>query len=131
MNLSELWEAYRDGRCGGAFATLLGVTTAVLALLAGIFVLKPLVRSLSRKDIEKVFQARMRRTGFATTIASLALGVYVAFHAIWPAELRDKKLIFELAELLLIVFSGYVFLEILLSFFGDFMPRVRGQTPLA
>jgi small-conductance mechanosensitive channel/CRP-like cAMP-binding protein len=131
MNLSELWEAYRDGRCGGAFAALLGVTTAVFALLAGIFVLKPLVRGLSRKDIEKVLQARMRRTGFAMTIASVALGVYIAFHAIWPADVRAKKLVFEVSELLLIVFSGYVFLEIVLSFFGDFLPQVRGQTPLA
>jgi small-conductance mechanosensitive channel/CRP-like cAMP-binding protein len=131
MNFSELWDAYREGRCGAPFASLLGLTTAVLALLAGIFVLKPLIRGLSRKDVQKILHARMRRTGFAMTIASLALGAYIAFHAIWPADVRGRKLAFEVSELLLMVFSGYVFLEVLLSLFGDFLPQVRGQTPLA
>ena len=93
--------------------------------------LRPLVRAFSRKDIEKVLHARMRRTGFALTVASVALGAYIACHAHWPPELRERRLLYELSELFLIVFSGYVLLEIVLSFFGDFLPRVRGQAPLA
>jgi small-conductance mechanosensitive channel/CRP-like cAMP-binding protein len=131
MNLTELWAAYRDGQCGVSLSLFLGAASTLLGLLASLFVLKPLVRTFSRKDIEKVFQARMRRTGFSLTVASVALGVYIACHAHWPPELRERRLLYELSELFLIVFAGYVLLEIVLSFFGDFLPRVRGQAPLA
>ncbi|MBI3854085.1 MAG: mechanosensitive ion channel family protein [Planctomycetes bacterium] len=131
MNLTELWNSYRDGRCGVGGALLLGAVSSVAALAVSFFILKPLVRGFSRQDIPKVLQSRLRRTGFALTVASLSLGAYLFCHAIWPPEVRVKKLAFEISELLLIFFSAYVFLEILLSFFGDFLPRVRNQTPLA
>jgi small-conductance mechanosensitive channel/CRP-like cAMP-binding protein len=131
MNLSELWASYQEGRCGVSLSLFLGVASTLLGLLTSFFVLRPLVRLFSRKDIDKVLQARMRRTGFSSVVASVALGAYLACHAHWPAELRQHRLLFELSELLLVVFAGYVFLEIVLSFFGDFLPRVRGQAPLA
>ncbi len=131
MNLTELWASYRNGTCGGTAAFLLGASASVVAFLVSFFLLKPLIRGLSRKDVEKVLQARLRRTGFAMTVTSLALGAFVAAHAVWPPEVRVKRVPFEIAEILLILFTGYVFLEILLSFFGDWLPRVRGQTPLA
>src|SRR5438477_1410014 len=117
MNLTELWASYREGRCGISLSLFLGAVSTALGLLLSLFVLKPLVRAFSRKDIEKVFQARMRRTGFSLMVASVALGAYIACHAHWPSEVRDRKILFEVSELLLIVFSGYVFLEIVLSFF--------------
>src|SRR4029453_11739821 len=109
----------------------MGAVSAAASLLLSFFVLKPLVGAFSRKDIEKVYHSRLRRTGFALTVASVSLGAYVVFHAIWPPQGRRTRLAFELSEVLLIVFAGYVLLEILLSFFGDFLPRVRGQVPLA
>src|SRR5213595_1510979 len=121
MKFTELWASYRDGRCGISLSLFLGAASTAIGLMVSLFVLKPLVRTFSRKDIEKVFQARMRRTGFSLTVASVALGAYIACHAHWAPELRDRRLLFELSELVLIVFSGYVLLEIVLSFFGDFL----------
>jgi len=131
MNPSQLWASYQNGTCSISGSLLLGALSSVLALMASVFVLKPLVRAFSRKDIPKVLQARLRRTGFSLVVASVALGAYIACHAYWTPEVRARKLFFEVSELLLIFFSGYVFLEILLSFFGDFLPRVRDQAPLA
>ena len=131
MNLSQFWEAFREGAFSVSGSLLLGAVSAAVGLLASFTVLKPLVRTFSRKDIEKVFQARLRRTGFSLVVASVALGAYMACHARWSPEVRDKRMAYEASELILIVFSGYVLLEIVLSFFGDFLPRVRGQAPLA
>jgi small-conductance mechanosensitive channel/CRP-like cAMP-binding protein len=131
MSLSELWASYRDGSCSVPTALLLGAVTTVAALAASFFILKPLVRGFSRKDIAKVLQARLRRTGFSLVVASLALGVYIMCHALWPPDVRVHKVVYEISELLLIVFSCYVLLEIVLSFFGDFLPSVRDQAPLA
>jgi len=131
MSFSELWASFRDGRCGVGLSLGLGAAGTFASLLVSFFVLKPLVRAFSRKDIEKVFHARLRRTGFALTVASFSLGAYLFSHAFWPPEIRARKVAFEVSELLLIVFSAYALLEIVLSFFGDFLPRMRGQTPLA
>lgn len=131
MNFGELWASFRDGRCSISTALILGAASAVVAWLLGQFVLKPLVRAFSRKDIPKVLESRMRRTGFALVVASLSLGAYVLFHSIWPPDVRGAKLPFELAAVFLLFFAGYVLLEILLSFFGDFLPRIRSQAPLA
>jgi len=131
MNLSELWASYQSGSCGLSTSLILASVSTVVGLLLSFFVLKPLVRAFSRKDIEKVYQARLRRTGFSLTVASIALGAYIACHAHWPPEVRNRKIAYEVSELLLIFFGGYVLLEIILSFFGDFLPRVRGQAPLA
>src|SRR6185295_2487933 len=98
---------------------LIGAVLTVASLVVSFFVLKPLVRAFSRKDIEKVYHSRLRRTGFALTVASLSFGAYAAFHAVWPPGVRATKMAFELSEVLLIFFAGYVLLEILLSFFGD------------
>jgi small-conductance mechanosensitive channel/CRP-like cAMP-binding protein len=131
MNFSDLWGSFRDGRCGVGLSLGLGAAGTFASLLLSFFVLKPLVRAFSRKDIEKVFHARLRRTGFALTVASLAFGSTVFCHAVWPPEVRNRQMAYELSELLLIFFSAYVLLEIVLSFFGDFLPRMRDQTPLA
>jgi len=129
--MNDLWSSYRDGRCSLPTSLLLGAVTALLIRTAAFLLLRPLVRALSNKDVPKIFHSRERRTGFAMTIASLALGIYILCHAYWPPDVRGKKLAYELSELLLVVFSGYVFLEILISFFGDWLPRVRGQSPMA
>lgn len=131
MSFSDLWTAFREGRCGVGLSLALGAVGALASLLVSFFILKPLVRTFSRKDIEKVFHARLRRTGFALTVASLAFGSYAFCHAFWPPEVRARRLAFELSELLLLFFTAYVVLEIVLSFFGDFLPRVRSQAPLA
>lgn len=131
MNLSEFWAGYRDGHLGIFASFALGTITAAAALLVSFTVLKPLVRAFSRKDIPKVLHSRLRRTGFSLAVASLSLGVYVLCHALWVPEVRARKLTFEVSELMLIVFAGYVLLEIVLSFFGDFLPRMRDQAPLA
>ncbi|MBV8882020.1 MAG: mechanosensitive ion channel, partial [Planctomycetaceae bacterium] len=117
--------------CSLPTSLLLGLLTAALARVSALLLLRPLVRTLSSKDIPKIFQSRLRRTGFAMSVASLALGAYVACHAFWPLDVRTRKLPFETSELLLIVFAGYVFLEILLAFFGDWLPHVRQQSPMA
>lgn len=131
MNLTDLFTAYREGQLSFWSALLLGASTGVVSLLLSFFALRPLIRGFSRKDVPKVLQTRLRRTGFAMGVASLSLAVYILCHAVWPPEVRERKLWFELSELCLIIFTGYVALEILLSFFGDFLPRVRDQAPTA
>ncbi len=129
--MNDLWLSYQEGRCGTWTAILLGVVAAVIVRVAGHLVLRPLIVALTRKDIPKILQSRVRRTGFAMTVAGLSLGVYVFCHAIWPDEIRRHKIVFDTSELLLIFFAGYVVLEILLSLFGDWLPRIRSQTPMA
>src|SRR5579862_9447683 len=129
--MNDLWSSYRDGRCSLPISLLLGAGAAILARIAALLLLRPVVQALSNKDVPKIFQSRQRRTGFAMSIASLALGIYIVCHAYWPPDVRTRKLPYELSELLLVVFAGYVLLEILISFFGDWLPRVRGQTPMA
>jgi len=129
--MNELWASYRDGNVSLPTSLLLGVLAGIVVRLAAFLLLRPLVQLLANKDTPKLFQSRLRRTGFAMSIGSLALGVYVLCHAYWPPDVRVRKLPFEFSELLLVVFSGYVLLEILLSFFGDWLPRVRSQTPMA
>ncbi|HZE99745.1 MAG TPA: mechanosensitive ion channel family protein [Planctomycetota bacterium] len=129
--MNGLWAAYREGTCSPAMSLLFGVAAAVVVRVAALLLLRPLIQAFSNKDNIKIYQSRERRTGFAMSMASLALGVYIASHAYWPPDVRSKKIVFDVAELLLFVFSGYVFLEILLCFFGDWLPRVRSQSAMA
>jgi small-conductance mechanosensitive channel len=129
--MNDLWQSYQEGRLGPWSALLLGVVAAGVARLAGRLLLRPLLEALTRKDIPKILQSRVRRTNFAMTVASLSLGVHLFSHAIWSPELRRHKFVYEASELLLIFFTGYVVLEIVLSLFGDWLPRVRSQTPMA
>jgi small-conductance mechanosensitive channel len=129
--MNDLWSSFRDGTCSLSTSLVLGLSTGVAARLLALLVLSPLVRTFSRKDIPKIYQSRIRRSGFSMSVASFALGVYIACHAYWAPDLRGHKILFESSELLLILFAGYVFLEVLLSFFGDWLPRVREQAPMA
>ncbi|HVR82726.1 MAG TPA: hypothetical protein VMU54_00355, partial [Planctomycetota bacterium] len=129
--MSELWSSYRGGLCSLPTSLLLGVVAALFIRVAALVVLRPLIHALSSKEIPKIFQSRLRRAGFAMSLASLALGIYIACHAYWPPDVRIHKFPYEFSELLLIVSAGYIVLEILLSFFGDWLPRMRSQTPMA
>jgi small-conductance mechanosensitive channel len=129
--MNDLWTAYQAGTVSSWNALLLAALFSAAVRIAGRFILRPLITGLTRKDIPKILQSRVRRTNFAMTIASLALGVYVFCHAFWPPEVRVSKLTYEVSELLLIVFTGYIVLEIVLGFFGDWLPRVRSQAPMA
>lgn len=129
--MNDLWQSYQEGRCGAWAALLLGLLVSGVARIAGRVFLRPIVEALTRKDIAKIFQSRIRRTGFAMTLASLALGGYVFSHAFWPPELRGRKLPNVVSELVLIVSGGYVILEVILGFFGDWLPRVRNQAAMA
>src|SRR5579862_3152195 len=129
--MNDLWSSYRDGACSLSMALALGLGSGLLVRLLAFLLLRPLIRIFARKDLPKIIQSRLRRSGFAMTVASLALAVYVVCHAYWPPGIRSHKLPYELSELLLIVFAGYVFLEVLLSFFADWLPGVRNQAPMA
>ena len=52
MSFSEIWASYREGRCGLGLSLLLGAAGTVASLLVSFFVLRPLVRAFSRKDVE-------------------------------------------------------------------------------
>jgi small-conductance mechanosensitive channel len=129
--MNDLWSSYRDGTCSLPMALLLGAGAGVVVRLLAFLLLRPLIQTFARKDIPKIYQSRMRRTAFAMTVASLALAVYVACHAFWAPDLRGHKIAYETSELILILFAGYVFLEVFLSFFGDWLPQVRNQAPMA
>ena len=129
--MNDLWSSVRDGTTSLPMALLLGAGAGVVVRLLAFLVLRPLIRIFARKDITKNFQSRMRRTGFAMSVASLALAVYVACHAYWAPDIRGHKIAFETSELILILFAGYLLLELGLSFFGDWLPQVRSQAPMA
>jgi small-conductance mechanosensitive channel len=129
--MNDLWTAYQAGTLNPWTALLWAAAVSTLVRIAGRLFLRPLITGLTRKDIPKILQSRIRRTNFAMTVASLALGGYVFCHAFWPPEIRVRKLTYEISELLLIIFTGYILLEIVLGFFGDWLPRVRNQTPMA
>jgi small-conductance mechanosensitive channel len=129
--MNDLWQPYQEGRCDLWTAIPLGLAASAVARLAGFLILRPLVQSLTSKDIPKILQSRVRRTNFAMSVASLSLGVYVFCHAIWPPDVRPRKIAYEASELLLIFFAGYVLLEVVLGLFGDWLPRLRSQTPMA
>ena len=129
--MNELWSSYQDGRCSLSWSLLLGLLASVVFRALAQALLHPLIKIFVRRDNPKIYQDRVRRSGFAMTVASLAFGVYAACHAYWPPAVRERKLLFEGSELLLFVFGGYVLLEILLSFFGDWLPKVRSQAPMA
>ena len=129
--MNDLWQSYQEGRCASWTAILLALAVSIAVRIVGRLLVRPLIVALTRKDIPKILQSRVRRTGFAMTMASLSLGVFIFTHAFWPPDLRRHKIVFEASELLLIIFTGYVVLEIILGLFGDWLPRVRNQTPMA
>ncbi len=131
MDLTALWQSTRNGTSSFGVAIVLALAASVAAFAVSVALLRPLIRAFSRKDNEKVAQSRARRTTFAFVVASVALGVFVLLHAITPPESRGKRVAYGVSELVFILFAGYVTLEILLGFFGDYAPRLRGHAPIA
>jgi len=131
MDLTALWQATRAGTSSFGVALALALAAAGAALAVSFALLRPLARLFSRKDTEKVRQSRDRRITFGLVVASVALGVFLLLQAITPVEARGRRMAYGVTELVLILFAGYVTLEVLLGFFGDYLPRLRGRAPLA
>ena len=131
MNLSEWLQGFREGNLSfwTAFPPALGV--AVAGIVVAYALLRPLVRTLSRKDTEKIALARVSRLTFAFVVTSLALGAFLLFHSIIGKDARPAHVAFEVSQLVLILFAAYSILEILLLLFADFLPQVRGRMPVA
>src|SRR5206468_2754356 len=104
---------------------------AVAALIASFLIVRPMVRALVSREIEKIRQTRLRRMSFALVMASIFLGAFILFHALTPPESRGRRLSFQVSELVLFLFAGYVAIELVLGFIGEFLPRLRGTAPLA
>jgi len=131
MDLTALWQNYQTGTASLGMAAFLGIAAAALGLLLTFTLLRTLVGGLIKREIEKIRHTRLRRMTLAAVIASVALGLFIFFHAISSPEARTRRLSFQVSELVLFVFAGYVAIELVLTFFGEFIPRLRGTTPLA
>lgn len=131
MDLSALWQGYRDGTSSLGVALVLASLALAAAFTAGLSAVRPLIRLFSSRETEKIQHSRYRRITFGIVVASLTLGVFVFLHALTPPEARGRKMAFQVSQLLLFLFAGYVSLEVLLGFFGDYVPRLRGGAPMA
>jgi len=124
------WGDFVAGKCSVLGAALLAFFSLVVSLALLAFVFRPLVDAISRKDSERVRAARVRRISFSLLVASFALTLFVFLHGILSAETRHDRLLFELAELFLIIFTLYAVSEVAVSFFADFLPQLRGNPPV-
>ncbi len=129
MDLTALWERFREGACGAGTGLLLGAAALAVTLALAGFVLRPLVRWVSNRDAPKIRDARVRRVRTALLLASFSFAAFVLFHAVLPRETRQGKLAYALSELAVILFAGYAFFEILLALVFDFLPQARGRPP--
>jgi len=124
------WGDFVAGKCSVLGAALLAFFSLVVSLALLAFVFRPLVDAISRKDSERVRAARVRRISFSLLVASFALTLFVFLHGILSAETRHDRLLFELVELFLIIFTLYAVSEVAVSFFADFLPQLRGNPPV-
>lgn len=129
--MQALWHQFIAGTCGKGTGLLLGLAAFVLALATIPALFRPLVELVSRLDAERSRKSRVRRISFSLIITSVSFAVFVYLHAILPAGTRHSNLAFEIAELFLILFGCYGILEVLLTFFADFVPRSRGAMPVS
>lgn len=131
MDVSAIWRNFQDGTSSYRAAFFLAAFLAASAFAVGVIIVRPLIRTFSKNEPEKVRQSRYRRITAGVVLTALSLGFYVFLHSIyWPDE-RGRKMGYQVNELLLFVFTGYVTLEVLLGFFVDYIPRLRGHAPLA
>ncbi|HXX94560.1 MAG TPA: mechanosensitive ion channel family protein [Planctomycetota bacterium] len=131
MDLTALGQSYREGTASWGVALLFGGVAAAAALVLSYGAVRPLVRAFVGHEIEKVRQTRLRRMSYALVLASIFLGAFVLLRALTPPELRARRLAFQLSELGLFLFAGYAVIELGLGFVGEFLPRVRGTSPIA
>ena len=131
MDLSAVWRGFRDGTASYSVALFLAAAAAAAAAILGFTIIRPLIRAFSKHLPDKVRDSRYRRITTGVVLGSATLGAFVILHSIyWPDE-RSHRLAYQVSELLLFVFTGYVVLEVLLGFFADFVPRSRGRAPVA
>lgn len=129
MSLDSFYGDLLYGRATPAIGALAALGALVAAFLFSSFVLRPFVRVLSSHEPEKVADARRRRIRFAANSSSFALAAFTFFFSTLTPELRFQRLPFQASLLLLIVFSGFLAIELLLAFFADFLPQRRNQPP--
>lgn len=129
MPLEAFYGDLVNGRATPALAASAALAALVAAFLVSAFVIRPLLRALSSHDPEKVADARRKRVRFAANGTSFALAAFVFFLATFPPAIRYQRLPFSVSVLLLIVFTGFLAIELFLALFADFLPQRRKQPP--
>lgn len=129
MRLEAFYGDLVNGRATPALAASAALVALVAAFLVSAFVIRPLLRALSSHDPEKVADARRKRVRFAANGTSFALAAFVFFLATFPPAIRYQRLPFSVSVLLLIVFTGFLAIELFLALFADFLPQRRKQPP--
>ncbi len=127
--MKELWRQFDSGTLGTGLSLLAAVGAFAAAAVFALLLVRPLAEAVSRFATEKGRVSRVRRIRFALLVASLAFGFYVFFFAVMPAGTRQGRLAFQLTQLVLILFTFYALFEILLAFFTEFFPQLRGNPP--
>ncbi|KAF0241547.1 MAG: hypothetical protein FD180_4374, partial [Planctomycetota bacterium] len=129
MTLESLYRDLSDGHASLTVAALAALAAFIAAFLASSFIVRPLLRLLSAHDPEKVADARRRRVRFAANGSGFALAAFIFFNATTNPDARFHRLPYQVSLLLLIVLSGFLVMELVLTFFADFLPQRRHSAP--
>jgi small-conductance mechanosensitive channel/CRP-like cAMP-binding protein len=131
MDLTSLWREFHSGTASFGMASFLGIVATALGLLLTVTVLRAVMGGLLRREMDKSRHTRLRRMMLSATVASVALGTFIVLRAVSTPEARLHRISYQVSELILFVFAGYVAIELVLTFFGEFIPRLRGTAPVA
>ncbi|MEK7467521.1 MAG: mechanosensitive ion channel family protein [Planctomycetota bacterium] len=129
MTLDSLYCELSDGHASATVASLAALGAFVLSFLISSFLIRPILRVLSAHEPEKVADARRRRVRFAANGSGFALASFVFFNATTNPDARFHRLPYQVSLLLLIVLTGFLLMELALTFFADFLPQRRHQAP--
>ena len=129
--MKELWGHFVSGT--GSRGQALAAALAALAgglLLTTVFV-RPFLKILLSRELERDRDALRRRRVNLWVLSAVVFAAWVYFHSVVAPDRRHAHLPHQLAELSLIALLGTVTLEVLLILFGQFVPQLRGRTPVA
>ena len=129
--MKEFWGHFVLGTAsrGQAFLSALAVVAAALLVVA--LVVRPLLKLLLSRELERDRDALRRRRVNLFVLSAAVFGVWVFFRSTVAPDARTAHLPHQLSELTLIAVVGTALLEVFLLLFGQFVPQLRGRTPVA
>ena len=128
--MKELWGHFVQGTASRGEALLGALTAVAAALLVIAFVVRPLLKLLLSRELERDRDALRRRRVNIFVLSAFVLGVWVYLRATVAPDYRPGHLPHQLSELALIALVGTELLEIVLILFGQFVPQLRGRPPV-
>lgn len=128
--MEDLWKNFQSGSLSGGTSLLAGAVVFVATLLVGLLAVRPLADLVSRYAPPKSRTGRVGRIRFFLVVAAVASGMFVFLHGSMPASARGGQTSIQLTKLILILAAFYPVFEVLLTFFFEFLPELRGRPPV-